>query len=364
MTVPDEYETRRLQENLLDWFRANRRDLPWRHTTDPYRIWVSEVMLQQTQVTTVIPYYTRFIGKYPSILTLANAPIDDVLKSWEKLGYYARARNLHKAAIEVAEAGRGEIPDDPQLFRKLPGVGEYIAAAVMSIAFGKPLAVVDGNVKRVLARMFLVDTPVNSSSSAAVFKDHAARLLDTNQPGDFNQAMMELGAVVCTPRSPQCEGCPVRQYCGAFESGRQAEFPVKQQKRKAPLYHIAVGIVRDKNRILITRRKESGLLGGLWEFPGGKVKRDESAQEACRREILEEVNLDVTVGEMITHVDHAYSHFKISVDVFDCKYKTGDVALNGPVDHAWILAEDTVKYAFPAANHKIFPFLGRSDSKE
>jgi A/G-specific adenine glycosylase len=360
----DAHQTRCFQDALSGWFRVKRRDLPWRRTGDPYRIWVSEVMLQQTQVATVIPYYERFVGKYPDILTMANAPIDDILKSWEKLGYYARARNFHKAACEVVAEYGGDIPDDPQLFRKLPGVGEYIAAAVLSIAFGKPLAVVDGNVKRVLARVFLVESPVNAASTARVFKELAAGLLDTNQPGDFNQAMMELGALVCTPRSPECGVCPVREHCRAFASERQADFPVRQKKQKTPRYHIAVGIVRDKDRILITRRKESGLLGGLWEFPGGKVQPGESAEDACRRELLEEVNVEVIVGELITHVNHAYSHFKISVDVFECEYKAGEIHLNGAVDYKWILAEDTAKYAFPAANHKIFPYLKRMDSEE
>jgi A/G-specific adenine glycosylase len=326
-------------------------------------IWVSEVMLQQTQVATVIPYFENFVQRYPDVAALAGASIDDVLKSWEKLGYYARARNLHKAARRVADEFEGTVPNEPELFRSLPGVGDYIAAAVMSIAFKEPLAVVDGNVKRVLARLFLVDSPVNTAASSKEFNKRAAALLDPGHPGDFNQALMELGAVVCTPRSPDCSQCPVSRYCAGLASGRQADFPVRQQKRKTPLYHIALGIVRDNDRILITRRKESGHLGGLWEFPGGKIRPGESAEEACRREILEEVNLRVHVGELITHVDHAYSHFKISVDVFECRVESGEVELDGPVDHEWIILEDAEKYAFPAANHKIFPHIAGTGDK-
>jgi A/G-specific adenine glycosylase len=320
-------------------------------------------MLQQTQVATVIPFYERFIGKYPDIGALAAASIDDVLKSWEKLGYYARARNLHKAACRVRDDFGGAVPDDPRLFRSLPGVGEYIEAAVMSIAFGKPLAVVDGNVKRVLARLFLVDSPVNAAASSKEFRERATELLDPGHPGDFNQAMMELGAIVCTPRSPDCSRCPVSRHCAGLASGRQADFPVKQQKRKTPLYYIALGVIRDNDRILITRRKESGHLGGLWEFPGGKIRPGESAEEACRREILEEVNLRVKVGNLITRVDHAYSHFKVSVDVFECEVESGKVKLDGPVDYQWILLEEAGDYAFPAVNHKIFTHIPGTGDK-
>ncbi len=353
-----------LRRDLLEWFSKNKRDLPWRTTRDPYRVWVSEVMLQQTQVNTVIPYFNRFVEKYPDLLALSNASLEDILKSWEKMGYYARARNLHRAARQIVTEMDGVIPADPAPFRTLPGVGEYIAAAVMSIAFDKPHAVVDGNVKRVLSRLFSIDAPVNHSSSAKIFKERADGLLDREHPGEFNQAVMELGATVCTPTRPRCGTCPVRSYCRAYFTSEQDRFPVRQKRRRTPRYHIAVGVIRKDDRILITRRKPSGLLGGLWEFPGGKVQHGESAEEACRREIEEEVSLSVEVNDLITHVDHAYSHFKIAVDVFACEYKAGDVILDGPTDYRWILIEETAKYPFPAMNHKIFPHLEREEDSE
>jgi A/G-specific adenine glycosylase len=271
-------------------------------------------MLQQTQVQTVIPYYQRFVAAYPDVRTLARADLQEVLKSWEKMGYYARARNLHSAARRLTdESGGAGIPRDYVALRELPGVGDYIAAAVMSIAFGEPRAVVDGNVKRVLARLFEMDSPVNASSSQRLFREHADRLLDHKHPGDYNQALMELGAIVCRPAQPLCDACPVSPFCGAFASGRQHEFPVRAPRKRVPKYHIAVGVIRKDDRILITRRQDDGLLGGLWEFPGGKVRRGERPEDACAREIKEEVNLTVDVTDYLTHVDHAYSHFKIGV---------------------------------------------------
>jgi len=346
-----------LRKAMLDWFAANKRDLPWRRTRDPYLVWVSEVMLQQTQVATVIPYFQRFAEKYPDVRSLSEAPLEDVLKSWEKMGYYARARNFHGAARKIAGEMGGAVPRDYTVFRSLPGVGDYIAAAVTSIAFGEPRAVVDGNVKRVLARLFLIDSPVDKASSTRLFNERADQILDRSNPGEFNQAVMELGALVCTPRNPSCARCPVSGHCGAFAASVQTSYPVRTKRRETPRYHIAVGVVRKDGRILITRRKESGLLGGLWEFPGGKVEPGESSEQACRREIAEEVNLSVEVTDLIARLDHAYTHFKVSVDVFDCEYTAGEVELDGPTDSRWILLEEAEKYAFPAVNHKIFDRL-------
>lgn len=345
------------QQLLLQWYDREKRDLPWRHTRDPYRVWVSEVMLQQTRVQTVLPYFQRFVEKYPDILTLARADLQDVLKSWEKMGYYARARNLHAAARRVAGDLDGRIPGSYQALRELPGVGDYIAAAVASIAFGEPRAVLDGNVKRVLARVLLLDSPANASASQKGFRERADRLFDPGRPGDYNQAMMELGAVVCRPAKPLCECCPVHRYCAAARAGRQDEFPVRVPRKRVPKYHIAVGVVYRDDRILITRRREAGLLGGLWEFPGGKVREGERPEDACKREIKEEVNLTVDVGDRLAYVDHAYSHFKIGVDVYTCCYRAGEVELNGPDDYRWILVDEIDDYPFPGANHKFIPLI-------
>ena len=356
-TPLDEPVLRDLRRRLSAWFDARRRDLPWRGDGDPYRIWVSEVMLQQTQVKTVIPYYSRFVERYPDIKTLAGADMQDVLKCWEGMGYYARARNLLAAARALVASGRNEVPRDYQEFRALPGVGDYIAAAVMSIAFGQPLGVVDGNVTRVLSRLFEITHSVGSAAARRTYREYAQTLLDPDRPGDFNQAMMELGATVCRPRGPLCGDCPIKTRCGAFAASRPDEFPVRRRSKPVPRYHIAVGVIQKNERVLITRREESGLLGGLWEFPGGKVAANEAPEDACRREVAEEVNLEIEVTDYLTHIEHAYSHFKIGVDVFACRYKAGEIELRGPIDYRWILVDELDDYAFPGANRKFLPLV-------
>ena len=347
----------RFQKALVAWYLDHQRALPWRKTDDPYSIWVSEVMLQQTQVNTVLPYYRKFLIRFPTIKHLARAQLQEVLKLWEGMGYYARARNLHRAAGIVDRELNGIIPANWDMFRRLPGVGDYIAAAVLSIAFDQPYAVVDGNVKRVLARLQRIDAPVNNTTSANAFKTTAENLIDKHRPGTYNQALMELGALICKPKTPLCEKCPVQSFCKAYQANTVAAFPRKSARRLTPHYHIAVGVVIKGDRILITQRKPDGLLGGLWEFPGGKIKKGEEAEAACVREIKEEVNLQIKVIEHLARVKHAYTHFKISMDVFCCEYLAGRVKRYGPVDHRWIKISAIDRYPLPKANHKFLPQL-------
>jgi A/G-specific adenine glycosylase len=346
-----------VQQNLIIWYRRHHRSLPWRKTSDPYRIWVSEVMLQQTQVRTVVPYYDKFIKEFPSVFTLATADLQQVLKAWEGMGYYARARNLHRAAKQVIEKHGGKIPRDIDAFRGLPGVGEYIASAVQSIAFQKPCAVVDGNVKRVLARLFEIKAPVNKPSSYRIFKDTAKTLLNKDRPGLFNQAVMEIGALVCKPKNPECSKCPLQSVCRAFQTQQVNTYPLRIQKKPVPTYHIAAGVVFKNGDVLITQRKPEGLLGGLWEFPGGKFQRNETAEKACARAIKEEVNLTVEPKVFVTRVKHAYTHFKVVIYVYCCRYVSGIVKLNGATDYRWIPLENIDQYPFHKANHKFIPLL-------
>lgn len=342
---------------LLDWFKDYQRDMPWRNTDTPYHIWVSEVMLQQTQVVKVVDYYERFIAQFPDVQYLAAAPLQDVLKVWEGLGYYARARNLHKAAQVIVSELDGEVPRDYATFRKLPGVGDYSAAAVQSIAFNEPYAAVDGNIKRVVARLFLIDAPINDAKSVKTFQQEADELLDTTAPGLFNQAMMELGATVCRPQSPICLVCPVNAFCGAFQTARQDEFPKRRETRPVPEHHIAVGVIYRGEEVLITQRQFEGLLGGLWEFPSGRFAEGETAEESCVRNIAEVVNLSVSDVQPLTRVRHAFTHFKIVMDVFTCNYKSGEVILNGPRDAKWIEVGALRDYPLPRATHKILDKL-------
>ena len=338
------------RDALLAWFKDYQRDMPWRRTDDPYRIWVSEVMLQQTQVKKVVGYYERFIERFPDVQHLAVAPLQDVLKVWEGLGYYARARNLHKAAQIIVEELDGKIPVDYATFRKLPGVGDYSAAAVQSIAFNVPYAAVDGNIKRVLARLFLMEAPINDAKSAKLFQQRADELLDRSAPGFFNQAMMELGATVCRPQSPTCLVCPVNMFCEAFHTARHDEFPYRRETKPVPEHHLAVGVIYRDNEVLLTQRQLDGLLGGLWEFPGGRLAEGEPAEAACVRHIADVVNLSVTNVRSLTRVRHAYTHFKIVVDVFQCDYRAGEVVLKGPRDAKWVEVSGVAGLSAPACD--------------
>ncbi|UCE04886.1 MAG: A/G-specific adenine glycosylase [bacterium] len=354
-----EKQLHQFRKKLLTWFKKNQRKLPWRDAKNPYHIWVVEVMLQQTQVKKVLEYYQKFLERFPDVKALAKADLQQVLKAWEGMGYYARARNLHKAAQFIMTKNGAEIPDNYDEFKRLPGAGDYITAAVLSQAFNAPYAVVDGNVKRVLSRIFLIEkpVPVNSSASNKIFKEKADLLLDQRASGVFNQAMMELGAIVCRPSNPKCDDCPVSAFCQANKTNQQTKFPVTVQARSIPEFHIAVGVIHKEGHILITQRHLEGLLGGLWEFPGGKVNLGESTKQACIRTIKQRTNLEVEVNSFVTRVNHAYTHFRIIVDVFNCRFKSGTVVLNGHSDYRWISIEEIDKFPFHAAIHKFIPQL-------
>ncbi len=349
-----------IRKSLTEWYLKNKRNLPWRQSADPYAIWISEVMLQQTQVNTVIPYFYKFLRQFPSIHSLAAADQESVLKAWEGMGYYARARNLHRAAIEIVNNHHGKIPSSFKELKNLPGMGNYTAAAVASIAFHKPCPVVDGNVKRVLSRLFLIDTPVNDASAHKVFYQCASGFLDRHSnehQGIFNQALMELGALICKPRNPVCGICPLIALCGAYQQDLIPQFPKRHPKKKSPEYQVSAAIIRKSGRILITRRKPEGHLGGLWEFPGGKVRENETPEQACVREIKEEVNLDISVESFLTRIRHTYTHFKIKMDIYNCTYVSGDLKLNGPVDYRWVTVDELELFPFPGADRKFMHLI-------
>jgi A/G-specific adenine glycosylase len=278
-SVPDATGFRR---NLLRWYRQHKRDLPWRTSADPYRVWVSEIMLQQTRVAAVIPYYERFLARFPTVDALAAAPEADLLAAWAGLGYYSRARNLQAAARKIVELGG--FPTGYGAIRELPGIGDYTAAAVASIAFGLPHAAVDGNVVRVLSRIAVERSEANSTVARKRFQVLADSLLDPKQPGDFNQAMMELGATVCLPKDPQCLLCPVARFCEARAAGRQAEFPVKQGKAQPESVERRLLLIARAGELLLWQRPpESPRLAGFWELP--------------EREQLPEARVERAVGE-------------------------------------------------------------------
>ncbi|MCX5684905.1 MAG: A/G-specific adenine glycosylase, partial [Planctomycetota bacterium] len=327
---------RTLQRTLLAWYRKHQRDLPWRRTGDPYRIWVSEVLLQQTQVATALPYYERFLARFPTVEALAAAPEQAVLKTWQGLGYYRRAMNLRAAARLVVRDHGGRVPDDPTAFAALPGVGRYTCGAVMSIAFGRPLAALDGNASRVIARWLAMTAPVNTSATQAKLWKAAETLLAPSAPGDWNQAVMELGATVCLPRGPRCIRCPVRRHCRAAAKGLQNRIPAKRKRKPIPHIEVGAGIIWRRGRILLCKRKADAMLGGLWEFPGGKRHRGESIQRCIRRELMEECALPVTVGKHLIDVTHTYTHLRVTLRMYHCRAGAGRVKLIGCDDAKWV----------------------------
>ena len=342
---------------LLRWFAANARDLPWRRTTDPYAIWISEIMLQQTRVRAVTAYYERFLGRLPTVERLARAPLDTVLKLWEGLGYYSRARNLHRAAQEIVARFDGHLPQTKEELLTLPGIGRYTAGAIASIAFGRREPVVDGNVTRVLCRIFRIEGyPKNSDVQKRIWSI-AEALLPLRRVGQFNQALMELGSEICVPRNPRCDDCPVQQVCEARLRNEQDRLPLRAAKKRLPSYIVAVGVIYRNDRILIDKRKPQGLLGGLWEFPGGKKRPGESLQAALQREVREELAIRIRVERPLAVVDHAYSHFRVRIHAFECTHVSGEPRCLTCADFKWVRPGDLGRYAFPAANNKIIQVL-------
>ncbi len=332
--------------------------MPWRETDDPFHIWLSEVMLQQTRVDQARPYYERFVEAFPTVTALAEAELDAVLRLWEGLGYYSRARNLHRAAKMVTEEFAGQVPATYEAIRRLPGVGPYTAAAVLSIAFDAPHAVLDGNVARVLARVFTIEEEIGAGRTRRRLQALADVLLNPDCPGDFNQAVMELGATICTPSAPACPACPLQSACGAYALGTPEAFPFSKKKAPLPHYDIAVGLIfDDEGRILIQRRPEDGLLGGLWEFPGGKREPGEALPETCRRELREELNIEVEIEAPFGTINHAYTHFKITLHAFRCRLVAGEPVSSRALPMQWVPIERLDEFAFPRANRRLIERL-------
>ena len=355
-----------VQDALIPWFNRHRRDMPWRRTRDPYAIWVSEIMLQQTQVETVKPYFLRFMKRFPTVRALAKAPIGPVLKLWEGLGYYSRARNMREAAKKIFSELGGLLPKTVPELLALPGIGRYTAGAIASIAFGQDEPVLDGNVTRVLCRVFRIrENPKNAATQEKLWllaRRLVTRSTGCKQPvphfaGLLNQALMDLGATVCIPRNPSCLICPINAACLARLHNEQNEIPLKIKRKPVPHYDIAAGIVWKGARILIDQRKPEGLLGGLWEFPGGKRRANESLKAALVREVREELAIKAKVLRPLITVRHAYSHFRITLHAFECRYVSGAPRALGCADWKWVRPADLGRYAFPAANHKIIAAL-------
>ena len=345
-----------LRRSLLHWYATQGRDLPWRRTRDPYAIWISEIMLQQTQVKTVIPYYERWIATFPTVQELAKAPQQQVLKLWEGLGYYARARNLHQAAQQVVAEFDGVFPQELAGAIALKGIGRTTAGGILSAAFNLPTAILDGNVKRVLAR--LVAFPFVPTKALGPLWQLSEQVLDSQHPRDFNQAIMDLGATLCTRHNPACLLCPWQNHCAAYNQNEVSRFPMTESRKPLPHKQIGVAVITDEQgNVLIDRRKQEGLLGGLWEFPGGKIEPGEAVEDCVRREIKEELDIEIEVGDRLITIEHAYTHFKVTLNVFNCTHISGEPKPLECDEIKWVTLDEIDEYPFPKANSQIIAAL-------
>jgi A/G-specific adenine glycosylase len=330
-------------------------------------VWVSEIMAQQTRVETVVDYFNRWMTRFPSIAELAAADQQQVLKVWEGLGYYARARNLHRAAQVVMAEHGGELPHDRAALRKLPGIGDYTVGAILSLAYNVPEPILDGNVKRVLSRVADIDRPIAETATLRQLWGLAREVVAAAAPGRagvVNEGLMELGATICTPSNPRCLICPIAAHCLANLRGTQALRPVTLPKRPIPHVDVAAGVIWEgtpgSSRLLIAQRPQSSMLGGLWEFPGGKLEPDDADLAAClRREIQEELGVEIAVGALLTTVRHTYTHFRMTLHVFHAQWSHGTPQALGCADWRWVTLDELGAFPFPVTDQKVVAAVHR-----
>jgi len=353
-------DTPEFQRKLKAWYSAHHRKLPWRQTRDPYKIWISEIMLQQTTVQAVIPYYTRWMNLFPDMHSLSEAPLQKVLKAWQGLGYYQRAKNLHQASKIIMTTYDGRMPEKYDDLKSLPGFGPYTTAAVLSIAFDKPYPTIDANIRRVLMRLLKLPRYAVSSIDNELL--HAfSPLLPQKRMGIFNQALMELGSLVCRSKNPLCLLCPLLDFCGAYKAGEQEVIPIPA-KRSYKKIEAVIGIIEKKGKFLIQKRPSKGLLADLWEFPGGKIEVGETAEKALKREIKEEIGAEIYEEQFLTSVQHSYTQFQVSLHAFACSLKTGPVLDKNR--HRWVSLKGLRRFPFPSGSAKVIKFLETSEGKK
>lgn len=361
----DEEKIKTFQETFLTWYHKEKRNLPWRATNDPYAIWISEIMLQQTRVETVIGYFYRFMEQFPTIQDLAAAEEQKLLKVWEGLGYYSRARNLKAAAQQIVAEFDGEMPQSIEEIRSLKGIGPYTAGAIGSIAFGLPEPAIDGNVMRVVSRLFCIEADIAKASSRRPFDEAMRTIISPDEPGEFNQALMDLGSRICTPTTPKCEECPISQYCLAYAENRQTDFPVKSKKAKPKDVYYIAGAIEDQGSFLLVQRPETGLLASMWHFPLVEVSKEqyEDLQRTWAKE--EQLQLDLIAEDdaleifpdlpvvwqkrHFGEITHIFSHLKWHVLLFYGR-KRGELTLQ---DSEWAAKESFQNYVFPKPQQKL-----------
>ncbi|HOW36472.1 MAG TPA: A/G-specific adenine glycosylase [Candidatus Omnitrophota bacterium] len=339
-------------QKLLFWYRRNARDLPWRRTKDPYKIWISEIMLQQTTVNAVIPYYKRWVKEFPSIQSVADAPLQKILRFWQGLGYYQRARNIHKSAKTISKNYFRRIPRDLNILKKLPGFGAYTVGAVLSIAFDYPMTIIDANIRRVVMRQLAIKGRADNSHDGKISL-FLKGVLPGEHCGDFNQALMELGALVCRNKEPLCSVCPVKGGCAAYKKGIQEIIPQPKNRRIKEI-DVSVAVIKRNNRYFIQKRPSRGLLADLWEFPGGKIIPGETQKQALERELLEELGIRVYGLRHFADVQHFYTQFRVKLHVWICGVASG---IPSDKTHRWVRPDDFSKYPMPSGSAKIVDLI-------
>ncbi len=343
---------------LLRWYNKNKRSLPWRDIHDPYKIWLSEVMLQQTQVNTVIPYYNKWIVKYPTLSSVAKTQIDDLLKLWEGLGYYSRCRNFFQACQIIMNEYGGIIPSTFTEFKSLPGVGPYIAGAVMSIAFNIPKPAIDGNINRIMFRYLGLKNQTKHN------KTRVHSILSTFislHPGDIIQALMDIGSSICKPNSVSCNQCPLSISCKGFLNGSPLLYPNYKNKKSLPVKNIIAGLVQHNGKMFITKRKDDGALGGLWELPMILVK-DYNDHSLFKKFLKDKYNLNLKINNKIGNIIHSFSHYKMNIEIFNCEIINTRIQKSSINNISkWISRKEIVNYAFHKANHKLFDLLEKNN---
>ncbi|MCP4482908.1 MAG: A/G-specific adenine glycosylase [bacterium] len=345
--------------DLLLWYQNNARELPWRKTSDPYKIWISEVMLQQTTVNAVINYYHRWLKRFPTIQSLARGNIHDILNLWQGLGYYQRARNIHKAAQIIYKDHHGEIPKNPKVLRKLPGFGPYTTNAVLSIAYELRLPLIDTNIRRLVMRQLALRGVANIKQNKTI-TTYLEKIMPKKNISFFNQALMELGALICKPKNPLCLLCPIQKNCKAFQKGIQELIP-KTSKNKIKKINAAIALIQKERKFFIQKRPEKGLLAGLWEFPGGKQEKEKKIEETLKREIKEELKVSVTKSDFLMKVKHYYTQFAVTLHVFTC-----DVVPFPLEDdtHKWVILKNLKNFPMPSGSAKIVSKLKHDDNQQ
>ena len=339
-----------MYRELLNWFYQNKRTLPWRRGRTPYRVWVSEIMLQQTQVNTVIPYYKKWIKKYPTLKSFKESNLDDVIKMWEGLGYYSRCHNMYNTAKLI----NSTFPNKYEDLINLPGIGDYTAKTILAIAFKKNLVGIDTNLERIGYRILGLKTKTKRNQKRVI--KYLEENQCTNNPGDYNEALMDLGSSLCKASITYCNQCPLKNICKAYASSSPILYPTPKVRKKIPMYDIAVSVIEYKNKILITKRLNKNFLPGLWEFPGGKIEKNETAIQAIIREVKEETNLTVSNPIFLGNIKHKYSHFGVNISLF-ISFPKSIKSLNLSQEYRWIRMKDILNYPLPKANHKMLDIL-------